>query len=87
MEDNEKRLMDVEGKLKADLGDDHSTGQVWRTLDAHANRLSHLDAVIWQGSDSISAQILKIRTEIRTVGIALAVLIPAVMKALEWMAK
>lgn len=84
MDDLERRLLDVEQKLKTELGDDNATGQVWRVVDSHAERLSHLDAVIWQGSESISAQILKLRTEIRTIGIVLSVAIPVVMKALEW---
>ena len=87
MDDNERRLTEIEGKLKAELGDDHTKGQVWRILESQTDRLNHLDAVIWQGGESVSAQILKMRTEIRMVGIALSVLIPAGMKLLEWLVK
>ena len=87
MDDNDRRLTEIEGKLKAELGDDHTKGQVWRILESQTDRLNHLDAVIWQGGESVSAQILKMRTEIRMVGIALSVLIPAGMKLLEWLVK
>lgn len=87
MEDTDRRLTEIDAKIKAELGDDHTKGQVWRVLEAHTERLNHLDGVIWQGGDSLSAQILKMRTEIRMVGLALAVLIPAGMKLLEWVAK
>ena len=86
MDDMERRIVDIEAKLKTDLGDDHTTGQVWRVVDSHTERLSHLDEVIWQGADSINAQILKLRTEIRTIGIVVTVAIPVVMKVLEWFA-
>ena len=87
MDDFEKRLIDVEAKLKTDLGDDNSTGQVWRVVESHAERLAHLDGVIWQGGDSINAQILKLRTEIRTIGIVVTIAIPVVLKGLEWFAR
>ena len=87
MDDFEKRLMDVEAKLKTDLGDDNSTGQVWRVVESYGERLAHLDGVIWQGSDSINAQILKLRTEIRTIGIVVTIAIPVVLKGLEWFAR
>ena len=87
MENNDRRLTELEGKLKAELGDDHTKGQEWRVLESHAGRLHHMDAVIWQGGDSVQAQILKLRTEIRTIAIVLGVAIPAVLKFFEWFAK
>jgi hypothetical protein len=87
MDEIERRLLDIEAKLKTDLGDDNSTGQVWRVVDSYGERLSHLDGVIWRGADSINAQILKLRTEIRTIGIVVIIAIPVVLKGLEWFAR
>ena len=84
MQDLERRLIQVEEKLKSEVGDDKDDGQVWRVVTDHTARLSKLDDMIWRGNgDSITAQIIKLRTELRTIAICVSVLIPIIMKVVD----
>ena len=89
MQDLERRLIQVEEKLKSEVGDDKDDGQVWRVVNDHTARLSKLDDMIWRGNgDSITAQIIKLRTELRTIAICVSVLIPIIMKVVDaWLEK
>tara|TARA_R110002020_G_scaffold134222_1_gene299594 strand:- start:247 stop:489 length:243 start_codon:yes stop_codon:yes gene_type:complete len=79
----------VEERLKSEVGDDKDDGQVWRVVNDHTTRLSKLDDMIWRGNgDSITAQIIKLRTELRTIAICVSVLIPIIMKVVDaWLEK
>ena len=83
MEDLENRVVRLEEKVKSELGDDGYDGQVWRVANSHAERLSRLDDMIWRDGDSITAQILKLRTELRTIAVCVSILIPVIMKAID----
>tara|TARA_R100000808_G_scaffold24964_1_gene59948 strand:+ start:2072 stop:2344 length:273 start_codon:yes stop_codon:yes gene_type:complete len=89
MQDLERRLIQVEEKLKSEVGDDKDDGQVWRVVNDHTARLAKLDDMIWRGNgDSITAQIIKLRTELRTIAICVSVLIPIIMKVVDaWLEK
>ena len=89
MQDLERRLIQVEERLKSEVGDDKDDGQVWRVVNDHTARLSKLDDMIWRGNgDSITAQIIKLRTELRTIAICVSVLIPIIMKVVDaWLEK
>jgi hypothetical protein len=87
MEDLERRVIQLEEKLKSELGDDGEEGAIWRCISSHGSRLNQLDDKIWKGNgDSLSTQIVKLRTELRTLAAALVVLMPLAMKLLDmWM--
>ena len=74
----------LEEKLKSEIGDDADDGQVWRVINSQSDRISKLDDAIWRGNgDSITSQIIKLRTELRTIAICVSVLIPIIMKVID----
>ena len=88
METGEARLIALEEKGRSELGSEHADGTVWRVMDSHTTRLSRLDETIWQGGDSLSQQLVRLRTEIRMFGLILGVLMPVVYFMIEqWIAK
>ena len=82
MDDSEQRLLRIEERLKVELGLDGFDGQLWKTLDAHSQRLTSIDNTIYRGNgkDSLVTQITKLRTEMRTLAGILGVLIPVGFK-------
>ena len=88
MENVEARLIALEEMVRSELGSEHADGTVWRVMDSHTTRLSRLDETIWQGGDSLSQQLVRLRTEIRMFGLILGVLMPVVYFMIEqWIAK
>ena len=89
MEDLERRVILLEEKAKSELGDEGDDGQVWRCIDSQTTRLSKIEDIIWKGNgDSLTTQIVKLRTELRTLAVVATLLIPVVMKALDlWLEK
>ena len=84
MDDTEKKVIQMEERIKSELGDDGDDGQVWRCVNAHSTRIDTLDKVIWKGNgDSITTQIVKLRTELRTIAVVVSLLVPAVMKVID----
>lgn len=75
----------MEEKIRSEVGDDSGDGQLWRVSNAHTDRLSRIEDMIWKGSngDSITAQIIKLRTELRTISVCVVVLVPVVMKVID----
>jgi len=88
MEDLERRVVHLEEKVRSELGDDGYDGQVWRLMNSHTDRLGSLDDKLWRDADSISAQILRLRTELRTIAVCISILVPVIMKAIDlWLEK
>ena len=89
MEELERRVILLEEKLKSEIGDDADDGQVWRVINSQADRISKLDDAIWKGNgDSITSQIIKLRTELRTIAVCISVLVPVIMKVIDlWLEK
>ena len=87
MEDTETRLLKIEERLKVELGLDGFDGQLWKTLDAHTQRLSSIDNTIYRGNgtESLVTQIAKLRTEMRTIAGVLAVLMPVGFKLVDYL--
>ena len=87
MDDVEQRLLRIEERLKVELGLDGFDGQLWKTLDAHSQRLTSIDNTIYRGNgkDSLVTQITKLRTEMRTIAAILAIVIPIVLKLVDWL--
>ena len=85
MDDLEKRLSEIDAKLKMELGDDSSTGNVWRVVDSYSDRLKVIEEMIWKGNgkDSIITQVVRLRTEIRTIAVLLGILVPVGIKVLD----
>ena len=85
MDDLEQRLLRIEERLKVELGLDGFDGQLWKTLDAHSQRLTSIDNTIYRGNgkDSLVTQITKLRTEMRTLAGILGVLIPVGFKVVD----
>ena len=85
MEDLELRLMVIDAKLKMELGDDGVTGNVWRVMDSYGERLKVLEDMVWKGNgkDALITQIVRLRTEIRTIAILLGVMLPIAMKVID----
>ena len=85
MDDIEQRLLRIEERLKVELGQDGFDGQLWKTLDAHSQRLTSIDNTIYRGNgkDSLVTQITKLRTEMRTLAGILGVLIPVGFKVVD----
>ena len=42
MDEIERRLTALEGKVKMELGNDNATGNAWRVIDANSERLVRL---------------------------------------------
>ena len=85
MDELEQRLLRIEERLKVELGQDGFDGQLWKTLDAHSQRLTSIDNTIYRGNgkDSLVTQITKLRTEMRTLAGILGVLIPVGFKVVD----
>ena len=85
MEDIEQRLLKIEERLKVELGQDGFDGQLWKTIDAHSQRLTSIDNAIYRGNgkDSLVTQVAKLRTEMRTIAAILAVLMPVGFKLVD----
>ena len=85
MEDIEQRLLKIEERLKVELGQDGFDGQLWKTIDAHSQRLTSIDNAIYRGNgkDSLVTQVAKLRTEMRTIAAILAVLMPIGFKLVD----
>jgi len=79
MEDLERRILELESKLKSETGGDGEPGNIWRVMDAHSARLEKLDSVIWRGNgkDSLVAQLVRLRTELRVAAVVLGFSVPA----------
>ena len=78
MEDLEKRVLELESKLKSEMGGDGEPGNVWRVVDSHTQRLEKLDSVIWRGNgkDSLITQLVRLRTELRVAAVVLGFAVP-----------
>ena len=87
MDDTEERLLRIEERLKVELGLDGFDGQLWKTIDAHSQRLTSIDNTIYRGNgkDSLVTQITKLRTEMRTIAAILAIVIPIGFKLVDWL--
>ena len=85
MDDLEKRLSEIDAKLKMELGDDAATGNVWRVVDSYGDRLKVIEEMIWKGNgkDSIITQVVRLRTEIRTIAVLLGILVPVGIKVID----
>ena len=85
MEDLDKRLTALESKVKMELGNDSATGNAWRVIDSHAERLKRIDEVIWKGNgkDALVTQLVRLRTEIRTIALVLGILMPVAVKVID----
>ena len=71
----------MEEKVKSELGED---GDVWRVMSSNSDRLSRIDDAIWKGNgESITSQIIKLRTELRTIAVGISILIPILMKVID----
>lgn len=71
----------MEEKVKSELGED---GDVWRVMSSNSDRLSRIDDAIWKGNgDSITSQIIKLRTELRAIAVGISILIPILMKVID----
>ena len=83
MEDLERRITVLEEKIRSEVGDDAGDGQLWRMANSHTERLARIEDMIWRDGNSITAQILKLRTELRTISVCVVVLVPVVMKVID----
>ena len=90
MEDIEQRLLKIEERLKVELGQDGFDGQLWKTIDAHSQRLTSIDNAIYRGNgkESLVTQVAKLRTEMRTIAAVLTVLMPVGFKLADlWLSR
>jgi len=77
MEDLERRVTVLEEKIRSDVASfDH-------IANSHTERLARIEDMIWRDGNSITAQILKLRTELRTISVGVVVLVPVVMKVID----
>ena len=77
MEDLERRVTVLEEKIRSDVASfDH-------IANSHTERLARIEDMIWRDGNSITAQILKLRTELRTISVCVVVLVPVVMKVID----
>jgi len=85
MEDLEKRLMELEARMKSELGGDSEEGQIWRVISDHSDRIGKLDDTVWRGNgrDSVTTQLVRLRTELRTVAVMMTVLLPIGVKLVD----
>jgi len=85
MEDLERRVLELESKIKSELGADSEDGQVWRVINGHTERLTKIDDTVWRGNgkDSIVTQLVRLRTELRTIAVVMTVLLPIGVKLLD----
>jgi len=81
-------VIQLEEKVRSEVGDDGYDGQVWRVANSHTERIGRLEDMLWKDGDSITAQILKLRTELRTIAVCVSILIPIIFKAIDsWLGK
>ena len=68
-----------------ELGNDNATGNAWRVIDANSERLKKIDDVIWKGNgkDALVTQLVRLRTEIRTIALVLGIMIPVAVKVID----
>jgi len=85
MDEIERRLTALEGKVKMELGNDNATGNAWRVIDANSERLKKIDDVIWKGNgkDALVTQLVRLRTEIRTIALVLGIMMPVAVKVID----
>jgi hypothetical protein len=68
-----------------ELGNDNATGNAWRVIDANSERLKKIDDVIWKGNgkDALVTQLVRLRTEIRTIALVLGIMMPVAVKVID----
>ena len=67
------------------MGTDADDGQIWRVVHGHTDRLTRIDDTVWRGNgkDSIVTQLVRLRTELRTIAVMMTVLLPIGVKLLD----
>jgi hypothetical protein len=84
MDDLEKRLLELETKVQAEMGGHGESGNVWRVIDSHTKRIETLDNAIWKGNgDSLVTQLVRLRTELRVAAVVLGVAIPILYSVVQ----
>jgi len=54
-------------------------------IDSNADRLKKIDDVIWKGNgkDALVTQLVRLRTEIRTIALVLGIMMPVAVKVID----